>query len=254
MTPGPEIIIQSESLIAKISPTGAELQRLATRDGADLQWSGDPAVWAGRAPILFPIVGALRDDSYQLDGKAYAMPRHGFARRSTFSVVEVLPGSAVLRLSATDATRAIYPFDFQLDLEYALAGPALTVAATVFNRGDTPLPASFGFHPALRWPLPFGRPRAEHRITFERDEPAPIRRVDAHGLLTREQRPTPVTGRTLVLRDDLFVDDALIFDRLESRRVVYGADEGGRLAVAFEDFSRLGVWTKPGASFICIEP
>jgi galactose mutarotase-like enzyme len=250
----PDLIIQSDTLTAAISPLGAELRRLTTRDGLDLQWNGDPEVWTGRAPILFPVIGVLDGGVYRLDGQTYAMPKHGFARHSTFAVVDVQPRSAIFRLSASDQTRPLYPFEFQLDLEFALDGPKLAIAATVANLGDAPMPASFGFHPALRWPLPFDRPRAEHRIVFEKDEPAPIRRIDADGLLTPQPHPTPVTGRTLALRDDLFVDDALIFDRLQSRRAVYGAESGPQLAVDFQDFAELGVWTKPGAGFICIEP
>lgn len=252
--PGPNIVIASEALIAEISSLGAELTRLTTREGEDLQWGGDPAVWAGRAPVLFPVIGVLRDGRYRLDGTDYAMPKHGFARRSIFSVVDARSTSTILRLGASEATRAIYPFDFQLDLAFALAGASLTVAATVSNLGDAEMPASFGFHPALRWPLPFGRPRDDHRITFDRDEPAPVRRIDGDGLLRPDPRPTPVAERVLILRDDLFTDDALIFDRVVSRRVVYGAETGPRLAVDFPDFAILGVWTKPSAEFICIEP
>ena len=116
------------------------------------------------------------------------------------------------------------------------------------------MPASFGSHPAFRWPLPFGQPREDHPSRFALHEPAPVRRIDADGFLLPEPQPTPVDGEVLRLRDDLFVDDALIFDRLKSRRVSYGASDGPRLDVEFADFPTLGVWTKPGAGFICIEP
>lgn len=248
------VTIQSESLVAEVSPLGAELQRLAIAGGGDLQWNGDPAVWSGRAPILFPVVGALNGGEYRLDGRTYAMPKHGFARRSTFDVVATSDASAVFRLDASDATRAIYPFEFRLDVAFTLEGPTLTLAATIANRGEQSMPASFGFHPAFRRPLPFGKLKDAHRIVFDCDEPAPIRRIDPQGLLTPQPHPTPVDGRTLVLRDSLFVDDALIFDRVSSPRVSYGAPEGPQLAVAFQDFPMLGIWTKPGADFICIEP
>ena len=250
----PNIVIQSDGLRAEASPTGAELRRLTTRAGRDLQWDGDPAFWTGRAPILFPVIGLLRGGRYRLDGVEYAMPKHGFARRSTFAVVETRPDAATLRLSASEATRGLYPFDFQLDLAFVVADRTLTVAATISNLGARPMPTSFGFHPAFRWPLPFGAPRDAHTLTFERDEPEPVRRIDPEGLLTPTPRPTPVEGRTLTLRDALFEEDALIFDRVASRRVVYGAPTGPRLEVAFDDFAILGVWTKPGAGFICIEP
>ena len=199
-------------------------------------------------------MGALRNDRYRLDGAVYTMAKHGFARRSMFSVTEAGSASAVFSLGASDETRAVYPFAFRLDIRFTVEGAALAVEAVVSNLGDSPMPASFGFHPALRWPLPFGQPRAGHRLTFERDELAPIRRIDAQGLLTPEPQPTPVADRKLPLRDDLFVEDALIFDRLASRAVSYGAETGPSMEVEFEGLPLLGVWTKPGAGFICIEP
>ena len=248
------VTLVSDQLSADISTLGAELQRLTDRSGNDLQWSGDPAVWNGRAPILFPVIGLLENGEYRLDGKVYPMPKHGFARHSTFEIVARTAASATLRLSASAETRRIYPFDFQLDIAFTLDGATLSLTATIANLGAEPLPASFGFHPALRWPLPYGLPRADHRIVFANPEPAPVRRIDANGFLLPAREPTPVTGDTLQLRDALFVADALIFDSLTSRAVRYGARTGPQIEVTFDDFSTLGVWTKPGADFICIEP
>jgi galactose mutarotase-like enzyme len=196
----------------------------------------------------------LRDGEYRFDGRSYSMPKHGFARHSAFELAEKTSGRAVLRLEATAETRAIYPFHFALDLDFAVDGRTLTMRATIANRGGVPMPASFGFHPALRWPLPFGEPRDAHRIVFAQEEPSPIRRIDADGLLTPDPLPTPVVGDTLVLRDDLFEDDALIFDRLASRSLRYGAASDSQLQVDFQDFPTLGVWTKAGAHYVCIEP
>jgi len=246
--------IASDRLTAGISTLGAELQHLTDRDGRELQWDGDPAVWHGRAPILFPVIGLLEGGHYRLDGTSYPMPKHGFARHATFDIVAQTADAVTLRLTASDETRAIYPFDFQLDIAFSLAGATLEVVATITNDGDRAMPASFGFHPALRWPLPFGQPRDAHGIRFEHDEPAPVRRIDANGFLLPEPQPSPVVGDLLTLRDDLFFDDALIFDALASRRVSYGAATGPKLTVDFADFPTLGVWTKPGAGFICIEP
>jgi len=251
----PNLKIASSALSAEIAVVGAELQKLSDGDGQRLQWDGDPTVWDGRAPILFPIVGMLNDGVYHLDGRTWPMPKHGFARRATFEVAATDGRSATLRLDADEATRALYPFEFRLEIAYALDDVGLTAAATVWNRGETRMPASFGFHPALRWPLPYGQPRDGHTIVFEHDEPAPIRRIDADGLLTTERHPTPVEGRILKLRDADFDDDALIFDALASRRVDYGGASGPRIGVSFDDVHALGIWTKPGgAHFICIEP
>ena len=248
------LTIASDQLRAEISPLGAELRRLTTADGKELLSDGDPAFWQGRAPILFPIVGRLRDDRYRLGEATYAMEKHGFARRSTFTASAHTPDTATFTLTDTAESRAMYPFAFALEIGFALSGATLAITATLTNRGDTPMPASFGFHPALRWPLPFGQPRAEHRIRFAQPEPAPIRRIDAYGLLTPASRPTPVVGDTLVIRDDLFVEDAIIFDRLASTSLDYGTDDGPRIGVAFDGLPLLGIWTKRGSAFVCVEP
>lgn len=254
MQPAQTLSIASPVLAADVSTLGAELQNLSCAGGPVLQWDGDPAVWSGRAPILFPVIGVLNDDRYRIDGRTFAMPKHGFGRRLLFEVASHAADRAVLRLQADDATRAAYPFEFVLEVAFTLVDARLEIVATIANHDAQPMPASFGFHPAFRWPLPFGAARAGHFLHFEHDEPAPIRRLDDHGFLLDASRPSPVVGDTLALRDDLFANDALIFDQLRSRRVTYGAAEGPRLAVRFDDFPTLGVWTRPGAGFVCIEP
>lgn len=247
--------ISSPRLTAEIDPLGAQLFSLKDSQGRDLQWNGDPAVWKGRAPILFPIVGALVGNQYELDGRTYSLSRHGFARDRLFSLVEANPASALFRLDWDQETFRVYPFRFQLDLRFALTGASLRMVATVKNLEDRKeLPASFGFHPAFRWPLPYGEARAEHFLDFEKEEPAPIRRLDSQGLVLPAEFETPVKGHRLELRDDLFAADAVIFDSLASRRLRYGAARGPQLEIAFDGMPYLGVWTKPGAGFICIEP
>lgn len=243
------VSISSPALSAEISATGAELVRLRDGTGADLLWDGDPAFWTGRSPLLFPMVGRARADRITVAGRTYDMGQHGFARTSTFAHVRSDAASCTWRLEASEATRARYPFEFRLDVTYRIDGATLYMEAEVTNTGDTTLPASFGFHPALRWPLPYGRPRAAHEIVFEKDEPAPIHRpVD--GLLSAAQFPTPVRDCRLALHDGLFEEGALIWDHLASRSVVYGE----AIRVDFPRMPHLGIWTKPGAGYVCIEP
>jgi galactose mutarotase-like enzyme len=246
--------LSSDALAADIDPKGAQLSALRDRDGRDLLWNGDAAVWAGRAPILFPIVGVLVGGNYRLGSKSYSLPRHGFARNREFSLVSATSTDAVFRLSDDEETQQVYPFRFNLDIRFKLTGPTLSVTATIDNRGNETLPASFGFHPAFRWPLPQGDTRAAHFIEFAADEPDPVRRLDSAGLLTPERHPTPIVQRRLALKDELFENDALILDRVRSRSVVYGSAAGPRLQVSFADAPYLGIWSKPGAQFICIEP
>lgn len=250
----PWIALRSAQLTALINPFGAQLSVLQDPAGCDLLWNGDPAVWSGRAPILFPIVGTLAGGSYRVGSKVYRLPRHGFARGRLFEVVAATASQATFRLQADAETLQVYPFRFQLDVNFALAGTTLAVTSSVRNMGEADMPASIGYHPGFRWPLPYGRARAAHFIEFADHEGPSIRRLDAAGLLTAQRHPTPLANRRLALDDSLFRDDVVIFDDIQSRSVTYGADTGPRLRVAYPDAQYLGVWTKPGADFICIEP
>jgi galactose mutarotase-like enzyme len=252
--PNQWVSLRSGDLTAEVNPLGAQLSTLRDRAGRDLLWDGDPAVWNGRAPLLFPIVGTLAGGCYRLNSKVYHLPRHGFARGRMFEMLESTPSAAIFRLRADEISFQVYPFHFELELRFALAGPTLSVTAFVRNAGEEDMPASFGFHPALRWPLPFGQERSSHFIEFARDEPAPIRRLNTDGLLTAERHPTPISQRRLALADSLFQDDVVIFDEIQSRSVTYGADSGPRVRMSYPDAPYLGVWTKPQAHFICIEP
>jgi galactose mutarotase-like enzyme len=250
----PWVSISSDNLTAEIDPLGAQLSSLKTHAALDLLWNGDPKVWAGRAPLLFPIVGVLEGGTYQLGTKRYPLARHGFARGKFFSIDSTSSSAAVFRLIADESSLQVYPFQFELEVRYELNAATLSVTTWIRNRGNTAMPASFGYHPGFRWPLPFGHARSSHFIEFESDEPAPARRIDSAGLLTPERHPTPIMQRRLALADSLFQDDVLIFDQINSRSVLYGSDEGPRVKIGFPDAPYLGVWTKPGAPFICIEP
>lgn len=248
------IEIASEMLDARINSLGAELSSLRDGAGRELMTDADPAFWAGRAPLLFPIVGRLMDDKYRLDGAEYLLPQHGFARRQQFALVEQAANRAVFRLSDNDETRAVYPFAFTLDAAFTLTGATLATDVIVTNTGDRDMPASFGFHPAFAWPLPFGRPRADHRIVFEEPEPAALSAIALGGWIAPENRPSPLDGRALKLTDQMFERDALVWDRLESQSLRYDGGEGSGLEIGFAGMPKLGIWTKPGARFVCIEP
>jgi galactose mutarotase-like enzyme len=250
----PWIALRSTRLSAEINPLGAQLSVLRDPAGRDLLWDGDPAVWAGRAPILFPIVGTLAGGRYRVGSRTYQLPRHGFARGKPFEVLATTSSQADFRLQADESTLQVYPFHFQLDVRFELNEATVVVTSTVRNLGREDMPASIGYHPGFRWPLPYGQPRAAHFIEFAQDEGPSIRRLDAQGLLTQERHPTPVSNRRLALEDALFRDDVVIFDEIRSGSVVYGAEVGPRIRVSYPDARYLGVWTKPGAQFVCIEP
>jgi galactose mutarotase-like enzyme len=251
----PWVTVRSPELSAEVDPLGAQLSVLRDRAGRNLLWHGDPAFWAGRAPILFPIVGTLAEGRYRLGERSYALGRHGFARGKVFETVSTTSSSALLRLREDASTLAVYPFRFELDVSFTVEGATLSVVASVRNTGEEELPASRGFHPGFLWPLPSSAARHSHFLEFEADEPAPVRRLDAAGLVSSQLHPTPIANRRLTLHDDLFREDVLILDQVRSRSVIYDSPDGGpRIEIRFPDACHLGVWTKPGAPFLCIEP
>lgn len=249
------VSIASDGLTARINPLGAELWSLQGAGGRDLMTDADPRWWTGRAPLLFPFVGRSRGDVYRIDGREYAMPQHGFARRMAFSQVEHRPEAVTFRLEADASTRTVYPFDFRLDMRFAVAGETLMMTATVMNRGEADMPFSFGYHPAFAWPLSFGGAVEEHVVEFEKVEAAPIRKVgEEPGLIARESAASPVEGDVLHPTHAMFEGDALIWDRLESRSLLWGAPGRTRLKIDFPDTPWLGLWQKPGARYLCVEP
>ena len=246
--------IASDILSAEIAPLGAELQSLTDTDGAQYMSDGDARFWSGRAPLLFPNVGRLAGDVLRVDGKPYAMPKHGFARRLCFDLVRDDVDRARFQLTDSAATRVAYPFAFVLGVEFHVEGASLAMTATIGNPGEVALPASFGFHPAFAWPLPGGCARDAHEIQFARDEPSALSRIRPDGLIEPSMRPSPVVGNAFRLEDNLFADDALVWRALESHSLRYGCAGGPALDIDFPDTPSLGIWTKPGAAFMCIEP
>lgn len=215
----------------------------------------DPAYWSGRAPLLFPIVGQLHRDQYRLGDKYYLLEKHGFARRQTFNVLKHDDKRITFGLSASDETRALYPFEFGLIIAFEIANEQLLMTATVTNKDNKPIPFSFGFHPAFAWPLPYGGATENHQIIFSETEPASIRRIMAEtGLVTPEHHDTPVTDNIFQPSYTDFENDAIIWDDLQSRSLSWGVPGDPMLEIDFPDTPMLGIWQKPGARYLCIEP
>jgi galactose mutarotase-like enzyme len=244
--------LRSDSLTAIIAPDGAELISLRDKQGLELLWQAGP-VWPRHAPILFPIVGRLKNDELRYQGKAFPMTQHGFARDRRFDWTEQGPTSCTLVLADDAQTRSCYPFAFRLAVTYTVENADLDVAFEVTNTGDEMLPASIGGHPAFNWPLLPELGKDAYRLTFSDEERAPIRRLK-DGLLRAIPEPTPIQGKTLTLSEQLFQDDAVILDRPASTSVRYAADRGPSIDVSWQGFRELGVWSKQGAPLLCIEP
>jgi galactose mutarotase-like enzyme len=241
--------ITSKGISATVLAHGAELCSLKTAQGLEVVWQAGPE-WRRHAPLLFPIVGRLRNDQLHHRGKSYPMTQHGFARDSRFEWVERRGDFCRLRLADQSDTRARYPFAFRFTVTYTVH----EVAFEIENPGDEMLPASVGGHPAFNWPLLPGMAKESYSLQFSDAETAPIRRLK-DGLLRAEPLPSPIAGKSLALSERLFEDDAIILDPLASKSVRYVADRGPSLEISWQDFRELGIWSRPGgAPFLCIEP
>jgi galactose mutarotase-like enzyme len=246
-------VLSNAYLTVTVKADGAELCSLRDAVDQELLWQAGPE-WPRHAPLLFPIVGALKDNRLVHNGHDYELGRHGFARDRRFAWLE--RGSTSCRLSLHDdgQTRAHYPFPFKLEQAYVLDDDALEVRTTVTNTGRATLPAACGAHPAFQWPLGEDVAKALHTLEFEVDEPGPIRRLDAAGLVKPEAVASPVVGRVLTLDPALFDADAIIMEAPASRSVRFSGPGTPRVEVSWEGYRQLGIWSKPGADLLCIEP
>jgi galactose mutarotase-like enzyme len=246
-----EITLTHGAARATIALLGAEVRqwRIAARD---LLWPGDPAIWTDISPILYPVVGWTRDGEERVDGRAYKLGLHGFARFETFAVETSGPDFARLTLRDNTHTRAVYPFAFALAVEYRLTADALAIAIEVANLGAKPAPYACGLHPGFRWPLgQAGREGA--LVRFQKAERPEVPRLEPGGLIGKTTRPIPLSGCDLPLSDTLFARDALCFLDCNSRSLAFIDASGASMTMEYEDFPHAALWTRPHAPFLCLE-
>lgn len=250
----PELLtLQSASCHVVVSTHGAEPHSLQGPDGHEYLWQAGDA-WRRHAPVLFPVVGRLVDDTIEVDGLSHPMSQHGFARDLEWEVVQSGAARAVLALRDSPETRLRYPFAFVLSVAYEVDAHGLLTTYTVENPGDVVLPFALGSHPALSWPLEPGADPALHTVEFDQPEPAPVRRVQ-RTLLLPERFDTPVDGAVLALRKSLFAADAIVMDAVASRGLTYRAPSGRALRLTWDGFDAITVWSPPaGAELLCLEP
>lgn len=243
--------LSNGTLSATIKAEGAELCSLRDAAGEEMLWQAG-GVWPRHAPVLFPIVGRLKDDTLRHQGKTYRLTQHGFARDRRFAWLNRSATGCRLVLHEDAETRAIYPFAFRLEIAFTLDDDALEQRFTVTNPGREVLPASVGAHPGFAWPLAEGIDKSAHVLEFAETEAAPVRRLSG-GLVRKEPHPTPITGRTLALDPALFAADALILPDLASSSVRYTAPGAPAVEVAWDGFRQLGLWSREGGDFLCID-
>jgi len=250
------ITIENDFIKASFLTKGAEWRSLVEKNqGQEFLWQADPAYWAKSSPVLFPFVGSLKDGAYEYQGQSYSMGRHGFARDQEFRVKEQEPWRVVFVLESGDASRAVYPFDWSLEIEYRVWKRVVQIAYRVINRGTVDLLFSLGAHPAFQMPIVPGGRFEDGTLDFEAAEPLERWMLDAKGLLSGERRLVPTEGQSLALSRDLFSEDAVIFKGLKSNRVrLRQQGSAWGLNLEFSGFPYLGIWSAPKAPFVCIEP
>jgi len=248
--------ISNGTLSIQVADKGAELQSLYSKQyELEYMWSGDPAFWAKRSPVLFPVVGGLRNNMYTYKGKEYQLGRHGFARDNTFQLVEKTNESLTFSLHSNKQTKAIYPFDFVFTVRYTLQENALQITFIVQNTGPENLLFSVGAHPAFAVPFVKGTNYEDYYLEFNKTEDAGRWPLSSEGLI--ESVPTSFLKNEskLRLQKELFYKDAIVFKHLRSDAISIVSDKTPRgVKVQFTGFPYMGIWAAKDADFVCIEP
>ncbi|MGQ7944491.1 aldose 1-epimerase family protein [Flavobacterium sp. WC2509] len=241
--------ISNSILTAEIKHTGAELCSLKDNSNKEYIWNGNPDFWGKHSPVLFPIVGTLKNNYYQHDNLEYSLSRHGFAREMEFELIDKQENSATFSLVSTPETKKKYPFDFDLHLVYTLESKTLKIEYKVFNNGESKMPFSIGAHPAFDLPGNFEK----YSLTFEDNNSLNYYLLE-DGLISNTTNSITLDKNELHLNYKLFENDALVFKNIKSKSVTILENSIPFLKVSFPNFPDLGIWTPSNAPFICIEP
>lgn len=252
------ISIQNENVSAAIETRGAELVSFKSDDGFEHIWQGDPKYWGGHAPVLFPIVGALRSGRTRIKGEWFEMNRHGFARSQEFEVVRKEEDSVTLSIAANEASRAQYPFEFRFTVTYSLTGSSITTAFKVENTGDEPLPFCVGGHPGFNLPIAPDEVFEDYDIVFDKPETQKCPEIDLRECLIDFDKVTYTLNdeQVIPLQHSLFYRDALVFSDLNSTYVSLKSRKSGRgVMMEFSGFSMLGIWSAANdGPYVALEP
>lgn len=238
-----------------MNKSGAELFSLFSKKfQKEFIWNGDPEFWQRRSPLLFPIVGRLKDDTYEIEGNRFSMKQHGFARDLVFNPSKVEKEELVFELFENEETMKIYPFRFILRIAYKIEGAKVKIKAEIENRDDKILPFSFGFHPAFVCPFNIGEKIEDYYVVFEKEEICE-RFFLENGLISNKELFN-IRDKVLNLSENLFENDAVILGKVLSKKVFLQRKNGrgSKIEVAFKGFQYLGLWKKKDAPFLCIEP
>ncbi|MEH7457969.1 aldose 1-epimerase family protein [Bacillus sp. JJ1127] len=248
--------IQNKKLIVSLSEKGAELQSIRLKeDNTEYMWQGNPKYWGRCAPILFPIIGRLVDNTYYVDGKPYSLTQHGFARDLTFSIKEQSETKITYAVSSNRETSQKYPYEFELSVSYELDEQNIHVTYEVHNPASKEMFFSIGAHPGFNCPLVEGGSFTDYHLSFHGPEHLETSILEG-AFLSKEKRLIAKNTTELPLTYDLFKNDALIFENMNTSEISIRSHKHNKFVkVAFEGFPFVGVWTQSNdAPFLCIEP
>ena len=243
-----EITIQNQAIKAVIKTKGAELSSLK-KGGKNYIWEINSEFWNKTSPILFPIVGALKNGEYFHEGKVYKLSRHGFARDFEFEVIENSENAVVFSLKSNEETLKVYPFHFELQLSYILEGNKLVVKYEIINRSSEKMYYSIGAHPAFNIDGNF----EDFSLIFDDEKDLETYKLE-QDLFSGKTEILKLNGNVLPLQYELFEEDALVFKNFATKSLTLAKNNESVMKVSFPNFPYLGIWTKKDAPFICIEP
>ncbi len=249
--------IENDYLKVGVLSKGAELCSIINKEtGKEYIWQADPDIWGNHAPILFPIVGGLKNGSYNYEGKQYFLPRHGFVRNNNnIKLTGQTEIGVTFSLSHSEETLMDYPFQFSLEITYILNKNTLTVTHKVSNPGVKPLYFSLGGHPAFNVPLFESEEYEDYYLEFDKILDLETYLLTQDGLISTRTKKITENDCRINLHKNLFNKDALIFKGIKSKKVSLVSKNSGKiLSVEYDDFNDLGIWAKPAAPFVCIEP
>lgn len=249
-----ESTIKNNHVSVSILHKGAELCSIKDKEGIEYIWEADDNYWPRHAPILFPIVGKLKDFSYQHKRSKYTLPQHGFARDKNFFLKSVSDDFVVFYLNSDVETQSTYPFEFELVVSYGLIKNKLIIEYKVSNFGSEPMPFSIGAHPGFRCPILPEEKMEDYQLVFEKKENLKRHLLDG-GLFSGETVSYLENSSKINLTESTFIQDALVFEQVQSKFVQLRSTKSNHsVKVGIEGFPYLGLWSKPGAPFVCIEP
>jgi len=250
--------LENRKLKIGIKKIGAELSQISSvKNINEFMWDANPAIWANHAPNLFPIIGALKEDSYRFENKKYAMTKHGFIRNNKdIAIHEKTNDSLTFKLSQNESTLKSYPFKFEFYITYKLTDNKIDIIHTVKNCDEQRLYFSLGGHPAFKCPVYENENYEDYVLEFEHDENSVRHLINMEtGLISSKTKPVFNNSNKIPLTHDLFNEDALIFKDLKSRKVTLKSDTyGAILSISYKEFPYLGIWAKPNGNYVCIEP